>query len=183
MHAEERRLDDEAQALGARAADADQKLYSGTVSSPRELQAMQADIDMLKRQRCDLEDRELEVMEQRESLDGEIAHAPRRSATQLARTPRGSQSHDRGAEAEIDAEVAAETAARREAAARHRAGARARLRDGAGRRTAARARRSSSARRARRATSRSRRPKRSGSAGPAGDVVAYCDNCGAILVP
>src|SRR6185369_14952891 len=53
VRAEERRLDDEAQAVGARAADADRKLYSGTVSSPRELQAMQADIDMLKRHRSD----------------------------------------------------------------------------------------------------------------------------------
>ena len=33
---------------------------------------MQADIDMLKRHRSDLEDRELEVMEQRETLDNEI---------------------------------------------------------------------------------------------------------------
>ena len=65
------------------AADANQKLYSGTVSSPRELQAMQADIDMLRRQRCDLEDRELEVMEARESLDGEIADARGRTRAQL----------------------------------------------------------------------------------------------------
>ena len=49
------------------------KLYSGTISSPRELQAMQADIDMLHRRRSDLEDEELEVMEQRETLDGELA--------------------------------------------------------------------------------------------------------------
>ena len=72
VRAEEKRLDDEAQALGARAAEVDQKLYSGTVTSPRELQAMQADIDMLKRHRTDLEDHELEVMEQRETLDNEI---------------------------------------------------------------------------------------------------------------
>ena len=32
-------------------AEADQKLYSGTVTSPRELQAMQADVEMLKRHR------------------------------------------------------------------------------------------------------------------------------------
>ena len=34
---------------------------------------MQADIDMLRRQRSDLEDEELEVMEQREALDAELA--------------------------------------------------------------------------------------------------------------
>lgn len=73
MLAEERRIDDEAQAVGARADDVNEKLYSGTVASPRELQAMQADIEMLRRRRSDLEDEELEVMEQREALDAELA--------------------------------------------------------------------------------------------------------------
>src|SRR4051794_37855324 len=44
VHAEERRLDDESSALGERAGEVDKKMYSGTVTSPRELQAMQADI-------------------------------------------------------------------------------------------------------------------------------------------
>src|SRR4029079_12275665 len=69
--ANEKRLDDEARSLGARADEGDTKLYSGTVSSPRELQAMQADIDMLRRQRSELEDQELEVMEARELLDAQ----------------------------------------------------------------------------------------------------------------
>ena len=71
--ADERRIDDEAQAVGERADEVNKRLYSGTISSPRELQAMQADIDMLHRRRSDLEDEELEVMEQREALDGELA--------------------------------------------------------------------------------------------------------------
>jgi uncharacterized protein len=71
--AEERRIDDEAQAVGERAADVDQRMYSGTVTSPRGLQAMQADVEMLRRRRSDLEDEELEVMEQREALDTELA--------------------------------------------------------------------------------------------------------------
>jgi uncharacterized protein len=71
--AEERRIDDEAQAVGERAADFDQRLYSGTITSPRELQAMQADVELLRRRRSDLEDEELEVMEQREALDAELA--------------------------------------------------------------------------------------------------------------
>ena len=73
VHAEERRIDDEAQAVGERADEVNKRLYSGTISSPRELQAMQADIDMLLRRRSDLEDEELEVMEKREALDGELA--------------------------------------------------------------------------------------------------------------
>ena len=72
---EERRLDDEARSLEERALEVEKRLYSGEVSSPRELQAMQADIEQLRRHRSDLEDEELEQMERRESLDAEGAAA------------------------------------------------------------------------------------------------------------
>ena len=81
----ERRLDDESRGLGDRADEANAKLYSGTVNSPRELQAMQADVDMLLRQRSDLEDEELEVMEAREMLDARARRA--RSAATRSPTP------------------------------------------------------------------------------------------------
>ena len=72
--ADERRLDDEARSIGAaRRRGRTPRLYSGSTNSPKELQAMQADIDMLRRQRSDLEDQELEVMEAREMLDAELA--------------------------------------------------------------------------------------------------------------
>ncbi|HEY5014255.1 MAG TPA: hypothetical protein VIK61_16340, partial [Acidimicrobiia bacterium] len=70
---EEGRLDGEAQQLTRRAKEVDGKLYSGTVSSPRELLDMQADIDQLDRHRAVIEEQELEVMERRESLDTELA--------------------------------------------------------------------------------------------------------------
>ena len=164
VRAEERRLDDEAQAVGARAEEADKKLYSGTVSSPRELQAMQADIDMLKRHRSDLEDRELEVMEARESLDGEIGALDAKRAALEADATRLA-AVIAAAEAEIDAEAGAEAAARAEVAGGIAPTCCATTRRRR-RRTAARARRGSSGRRARRATSRSRRPRRSASGGP-----------------
>ncbi len=49
---EEKRLDDEASTLREKAAEVEAKMYSGSVSSPRELQAMQADIDQLRRLRA-----------------------------------------------------------------------------------------------------------------------------------
>src|SRR5262245_27819953 len=70
---EERRLDDEVRGLEAKAKAEDARMYSGTVSSPRELQAMQADIDQLRRQAAEREDEELEVMVRREALDAEVA--------------------------------------------------------------------------------------------------------------
>ena len=108
--ADERRLDDEARTLGAKADEADKHLYSGSTNSPRELQAMQADVDMLRRQRSDLEDQELEVMEARETLDGELAALEALSAAVVAEIER-LQGLIAVAEGEIDAELAVEDAA------------------------------------------------------------------------
>ena len=47
-------------------------MYSGSISSPRELQAMQADVEQLRRHQRALEDRELELMESQEPLDAEL---------------------------------------------------------------------------------------------------------------
>jgi predicted nucleic acid-binding Zn-ribbon protein len=181
VRGEEKRLDDEAEALGERAAEVDQKLYSGTVTSPRELQAMQADVDMLKKHRSDLEDRELEVMEQRESLDSEID--AREQATREA-TADGTRLAEliATAEAEIDAEEATEHQARAEVAGGIPA---ALLRDYEARR--ARNRGAGAARLAGATcqachlsipSTEAEQIRRA-----AGATVAYCDNCGAILVP
>lgn len=50
-------------------AEVDRQLYSGTVTSPRELQALQADVESLKRHRSSLEDHLLEAMAEAEPLD------------------------------------------------------------------------------------------------------------------
>jgi predicted nucleic acid-binding Zn-ribbon protein len=179
--AEERRLDDEAQRLGARIADVDQRLYSGTVTSPRELQAMQADLDMLRRQRSELEDRELEVMEQRERAEVELAGVEA-AIEEVATEVRRLQSVIGAAEAELDAELAAEQAARdslaagvRDALLRDYEQRRARNRGvGIGRLVGVTCQAchltipSTEAERIRKA---------------AGEELASCDNCGAILVP
>jgi len=113
--AEEKRLDDEAQKLARRAKEVDGKLYSGTISSPRELLDMQADIDQLDRHRAVIEEEELEVMERRETLDTELAALEaelsglRAELTQLEATLRAG-------ETEIDAEISVEESARAEEA-------------------------------------------------------------------
>ncbi len=109
--ADERRLDNEAQALTRRAKEVDSKLYSGTISSPRELLDMQADIDQLTRHRSTIEEQELEVMERRETLDGELLaldaelSGVRAELSALEATLATS-------EAELDAEIAVEEVAR-----------------------------------------------------------------------
>jgi predicted nucleic acid-binding Zn-ribbon protein len=178
---DERRLDDEARTVGAHAEEANARLYSGTIGSPRELQALQADIDMLRKRRSEIEDRELEAMETREGLDAELATFEAEAEKVGAEITRLNGVIGE-AEAEIDAELAQVDAAWSAQAAsvpealladyqRRRAQNR-----GAG---AARlvgttcgachlSIPSTEAERIRRA---------------AGGVVAYCDNCGAILVP
>ena len=179
--ADEKRLDDEARSLGARAEEGDAKLYSGTVSSPRELQAMQADVEMLRRQRSDLEDQELEVMEARELLDAEIAVLDADTAVVHSDIER-LQGVIVGAESEIDEELGKEETARAQQAAavpdslladyeRRRA-----QNKGAG--AARLVGTSCTACHLSIPSTEAEHIRRD-----AGAAVAYCDNCGAILVP
>jgi predicted nucleic acid-binding Zn-ribbon protein len=108
---EEKRLDDEVRSLEAKAKAEDTRMYSGTISSPRELQAMQADIDQLRRQAAEREDEELEVMVRREALDAQVAEVEAAQAALLAEV--AALSADlQTQEQEIDAELAVEEAAR-----------------------------------------------------------------------
>lgn len=68
-----KRLEDEVATVEAKAADADRKLYSGTVTAPRELQALQDDVASLRKRASALEDELLEVMEEAEPVDAELA--------------------------------------------------------------------------------------------------------------
>jgi predicted nucleic acid-binding Zn-ribbon protein len=106
-----KRLDDEVTSVRDRAAEADRTLYSGTVTAVKELQALQADVEHLKARQRELEDRELELMEAQERLDAEVAAAEAAMADEQARADaaRGELARD---EAEVDAEIAAETEAR-----------------------------------------------------------------------
>jgi predicted nucleic acid-binding Zn-ribbon protein len=181
VHAQERRLDDETRAIGAHADDVNSKLYSGTVTSPRELQAMQADVEMLRRQISDLEDEELEVMEQREALDTELATLDASLAT-LDESIGTLRDTIVSAEREIDDDTAKESAARADAAAPIAA---ALLRDYERRRAqnrgAGAAKLVGTTCQACHLTIPSTEAEQIRRA--AGSEVAYCDNCGAILVP
>jgi hypothetical protein len=179
--AEEERLDRDAESLGKHADEVDAKLYSGTVTSPRELQALQTDLDMLRRRRREIEDAELEVMERREMLDARIASTTASVETLQAHIAE-LEAALAGQEAEIDAEIDAELATR----ARHAAVVSdALLRDYEGRR--ARNRGAGAARLVGTTcqachlsipSTEAERIRRAGGTEP-----AYCDNCGAILVP
>jgi predicted nucleic acid-binding Zn-ribbon protein len=113
---EEQRFDDEARSLEDKAAEVERRMYSGEVTSPRELQTLQADVDQLRRHRRSLEDRELEVMERRESLDSEVDGLGGRVRELETEGDRLSAALGE-IEEEIDGDLAGERAARDEIAA------------------------------------------------------------------
>src|SRR5438874_10244572 len=69
----QQRHEDELASVEGKIGEVDKRLYSGTVTAPRELQAMQADVVSLRRHRSDIEDHVLEAMQDREPLDNELA--------------------------------------------------------------------------------------------------------------
>ena len=73
----EQHLEDEIKMVRAKAEADDKALYGGTVSALKDLRALQDEIASLGRRQRELEDQELELMEQAEPLDAELA----RSAT------------------------------------------------------------------------------------------------------
>ncbi|MDQ2650219.1 MAG: C4-type zinc ribbon domain-containing protein [Actinomycetota bacterium] len=112
----QQRLEDEITTIRDKATAHDKQLYSGTISNPRELQAMQDEIGALKRRISQLEDQELELMEQIEPLDGAVAGfaSERGAADEQAAALRARIAE---AEVDVDAELEANRAGRNELAA------------------------------------------------------------------
>ena len=108
---EEQKLDDEAKSLREKAKAVDKKMYSGEISSPKELQSMQADIDQMLRRSETLETTELELMEQREPIDASLVELDARRVALLADSA-DVRAVLAAAEQEIAAEAAVERAAR-----------------------------------------------------------------------
>jgi predicted nucleic acid-binding Zn-ribbon protein len=108
---EEQQLDDEARSLSEKATEVESRMYSGEVSSPRELQAMQADVEQLRKHQRTIENRELELMEAREPLEATLAELEEQRAAVGGEVER-LRSELGQAEGEIIAEMQAERATR-----------------------------------------------------------------------
>ena len=75
---EQRRLEGDIDSLSRKAADEQKRSplrYDGSVANPKELEAIQHEVESLKARRGRLEDELLEQMERREDLEGRIAQA------------------------------------------------------------------------------------------------------------
>ena len=80
-----------------------QRLDAGQVSSPRELENLQSQIESLKRRQSDLEDEELEIMEKREVVQTRLQEL-RDERDQTATTLSDTEQRRDAAFAEIDAD-------------------------------------------------------------------------------
>jgi len=112
----QQRVEDELASLETKIKDLDRRLYSGTITAPRELQAMQADVQSLKRHQSELEDQVLSAMQDAEPLDAELGRLDEQLAELESEAERLRQTIAESTES-IDAELAAESEARSTAAA------------------------------------------------------------------
>jgi hypothetical protein len=101
----------------ARAAEVKKRLYGGTVSATRELQAMAAELDSLTARASELESRVLEVMGAWDPLDDAVTAIEGDKAARMAVRAKIEEALAAG-EAEVDAEIAVLESARTEAATR-----------------------------------------------------------------
>lgn len=68
----QKRYEDEVAIVEAKAKEIDGSLYGGSVTSPRELQALQAELESVKNRQGQIEDNVLNVMEQIDPLDKDL---------------------------------------------------------------------------------------------------------------
>jgi len=111
----QRHLEGELALLESKVSELDAKLYSGMVTVPRELQAMQTEGAARREGRGSLEDEVLEAMDAREAVDGQVADLERRRTELDDRGVRLRAAVAEG-QAGVDRELAEELAAREVAA-------------------------------------------------------------------
>jgi len=109
------KADNDVQQVAQRAQRDAQRLDSGAVSSPKDLEALQHEIVSLKKRQSELEDVELEIMEQLEQARGAQAEIEAQVAETTALLEHATQSRD-DEFADIDTLSAIEVAARAQVA-------------------------------------------------------------------
>lgn len=78
---EQRRLEADVDQVRQRAARDQQRMQSGAVGSPKELESLQHEVETLARRQSELEDKVLDVMERREEFDTTLGELRQRAGT------------------------------------------------------------------------------------------------------
>ncbi|MEA2433026.1 MAG: uncharacterized protein QOG54_483 [Actinomycetota bacterium] len=112
---EQARLEDEIATVGQKVTREEERMFSGKVANPKELSALQAEVESLKRKSGGIEDQLLEVMVQKDDAAGTLASLTTEHSASTA------QATDLSAEVsklsgEIDAELAEHQAKREQIA-------------------------------------------------------------------
>lgn len=113
---EQKRLEDEAAIITDRINLENERLYNGTITAHKDLQAIQDELKTLGNRRTDIEDHVLETMEQGEPLDIQLADFDQKLASVATRRDQATDSLLQS-QIDIDAEAEAEIAQRAEAVA------------------------------------------------------------------
>ena len=100
---EQSKLEADIDVVRSRMAKDQQRLDAGQVSSPRELENLQSEIESLRRRQSELEDVELEIMEKREIVQTRLQELRDERERAIAALDEATHRRD-GALAEIDAE-------------------------------------------------------------------------------
>ena len=113
---QQKRLEDEAAVITERIDRENERLYSGTVTAHKDLQAIQEELTVLGKRRSDIEDHVLEFMEAGEPIDAEIEAVNGKLAALATRRTAAEESLA-ASQAALDDEIAAEQAQRAAAVA------------------------------------------------------------------
>jgi predicted nucleic acid-binding Zn-ribbon protein len=116
LQREQDRFEREIEQVRARKARDEERLASGAITNPKQLQDMEHEVGTLSRRQSDLEDGELEVMEKVEGVQGELDALVAQRDQHLADRAAAEERRDAAFSA-IDADVARLTAERAELAA------------------------------------------------------------------
>lgn len=103
---EQRRLEADVDQVRQRATRDQQRMTSGAIGSPKELESLQHEIDTLARRQSELEDQVLEVMERRETAESDLTAVRARMEGITAERDKAVAGRD-AAYTEIDAAVTA----------------------------------------------------------------------------
>jgi predicted nucleic acid-binding Zn-ribbon protein len=115
---EQEKFEREIEQVRARKARDEERMASGAITNPKQLQDMEHEVATLTRRQSDLEDGELEVMEKVEGVQAELDELVGRREQHLADRAAAEQPARRPLHADIDAEIARSTAERTEMARR-----------------------------------------------------------------
>lgn len=103
---EQRRLEADVDQVRQRATRDQQRMASGAIGSPKELESLQHEIDTLARRQSELEDQVLEVMERHETAESDLTTVRARVESTTAERDKAVASRD-AAHTEIDAALTA----------------------------------------------------------------------------